>query len=97
MKDRDLYSIDEARQRLGGMSRNLIYQIMRTGQLASVVIGGRRFVSAVAIAQLIAKSTTTVSPTQAAARSSLPTEHTTDLSASPLFVHARRSETKRHT
>jgi hypothetical protein len=41
MTDRDLYSIDEARERLGSISRNSLYQILRTGQLASVVIGGR--------------------------------------------------------
>lgn len=94
MTDRDLYSIDEARQRLGGISRNSLYQILRTGQLASVVIGGRRFVSATAIAEFIARSTTTVSPAQAAARSSAVVSHARNLSASSLFVHARRSESK---
>lgn len=94
MTDRDLYSIDEARERLGGISRNSLYQILRTGQLASVVIGGRRFVSAAAIAQFIARSTTTVSPTHAAARSPAPASQARNLSASPLFVHARRSESK---
>ena len=68
MKDRDLYSIDEARERLGGISRNSIYQLLRKGQLASVIIGTRRLVSAAAIDQLIANSTTTTSPTVAAAR-----------------------------
>lgn len=33
MKERDLYSIDEARERLGGISRNLIYEILRSGRL----------------------------------------------------------------
>ena len=47
MKDRDLYSIDEARERLGGISRNSIYQLLHKGQLASVRIGTRRLVSAV--------------------------------------------------
>jgi excisionase family DNA binding protein len=79
MKDRDLYSIDEARERLGGISRNTIYHILRTGELASVRIGCRRLVSAAAIAQLIAKSTTTVSPSQAAARPQIPTKRATKL------------------
>jgi Helix-turn-helix domain len=72
MIDRDLYSIQEARQRLGGLSRNSIYELLRTGQLASVVIGCRRFIAAAAIAELIAKSTTTVSPAEDAARSRSP-------------------------
>ena len=66
--DRDLYSIAEARERLGGISRNSIYALLRSGELASVVLGCRRFITAVAIAELIAKSTTTVSPALDAAR-----------------------------
>lgn len=68
MLDRALYSIQESRRLLGGISRNTIYDLMRTGQLASVLIGCRRFISADAIADLIARSTTTVSPSRAACR-----------------------------
>jgi len=91
MQDRDLYSIEEARERLGGISRNSIYQILRSGQLASVVIGGRRLVSAVAIAQLIASSTTTKSPTHDAVRAPARCKRKVDLAASPLLIHHRRS------
>jgi len=42
----ELYSIQEARKLLGGISRNTIYQLLRSGELASVVIGCRRFISA---------------------------------------------------
>jgi hypothetical protein len=66
--DRDLYSITEARERLGGISRNSIYALLRSGELASVVIGCRRFIASSAIADLIARSTTTASPAQDAAR-----------------------------
>ena len=45
MQDRALYSIQEARKLLGGISRNTIYRLLRTGELASVVIGCRRFIS----------------------------------------------------
>jgi Helix-turn-helix domain len=69
MQDRALYSIQEARKLLGGISRNTIYRLLRTGQLASVVIGCRRFVSPAAIGELIAKSTTTISPSLASTRS----------------------------
>jgi hypothetical protein len=68
MPDRALYSIQESRRLLGGISRNTIYDLMRTGQLASVLIGCRRFISADAITDLIARSTTTVSPSRVACR-----------------------------
>jgi excisionase family DNA binding protein len=68
MQHRALYSIQEARKLLGGISRNTIYQLLRNGQLASVVIGCRRFVSDDAIAELIERSTTTVSPARASTR-----------------------------
>jgi predicted DNA-binding transcriptional regulator AlpA len=62
MKNRSLYSIAEAREMLGGISRNTIYGLLHTGDLPSVVIGCRRFVSGSAIAELIERSTTTQSP-----------------------------------
>jgi hypothetical protein len=68
MLDRALYSIQESRKLLGGISRNTIYDLMRTGQLASVLIGCRRFISADAIADLIARSTTTDSPSRVTCR-----------------------------
>ena len=80
MKERDLYSIDEARERLGGISRNLIYEILRSGRLSSVVLGSRRFIPAAAITQLIAQSATTISPAEAAARSYIPTKQLIDIS-----------------
>jgi excisionase family DNA binding protein len=69
MHQPELYSIQEARKLLGGISRNTIYQLLRSGDLASVVIGCRRFISAAAIAELITRSTTTVSPARASTRS----------------------------
>ena len=71
MQDRALYSIQEARKLLGGISRNTIYGLLRIGQLASVVIGCRRFISSAAISELVARSTTTVSPSLASTRSRL--------------------------
>jgi hypothetical protein len=68
MLDRALYSIQESRRLLGGISRNTIYDLMRTGQLASVLIGCRRFISADAIVDLIARSTTTDSPSRVTCR-----------------------------
>jgi hypothetical protein len=68
MQDRALYSIQESRRLLGGISRNTIYDLLRTGQLASVLIGCRRFISADAIADLIARSTTTESPSRVSCR-----------------------------
>lgn len=68
MTDRDLYSIEETRQRLGGISRNTVYLWLRSGRLPSVVVGCRRFIAAAAIADLIAASTTVRSPSQDSAR-----------------------------
>jgi excisionase family DNA binding protein len=68
MKDRALYSITEARELLGGISRNTIYALLNSGELASVVIGCRRFISPAAISELISKSTTTESPALDAVR-----------------------------
>lgn len=88
MKQRDLYPINEARERLGGMSRNLIYKMMDEGRLATVLVRGRRFIPAAAIAQFIANNTTTTSPTELAARSATPTKRNPNLSASPFAVLA---------
>src|SRR5947208_12254750 len=71
MQDRVLYSIQEARKLLGGISRNTIYRLLRTGELASIVIGCRRFISPAAIAEIVARSTRTISPSLASTRSRL--------------------------
>ena len=91
MQGRALYSIQEARKLLGGISRNTIYRLLRTGELASVVIGCRRFISPAALAELIAKSTTTISPSLASTRSRL-----TGQTALPLALPtSRRGRTLR--
>jgi len=69
MKDRDLYSIEEARERLGGISRNTIYELLRKDELASVILGCRRFIAADAIAKLIKTASTTSSPALDSTRS----------------------------
>jgi excisionase family DNA binding protein len=60
--DRELYSIEQARALLGGIARNTIYELIRSGELASVPIGRRRFISAAAIEAFIATTTTTEPP-----------------------------------
>jgi hypothetical protein len=74
--DRALYSIEETRARLGGISRNSLYAMLRAGSLSSVVIGCRRFVSAEAITALIRNSTTSTSPSLDAVRSRQPLVNT---------------------
>jgi hypothetical protein len=71
MQDRALYPIQEARTLLGGISRNTIYGLLRTDELASVVIGCRRFISPAAIAELVSRPTKIVSPSLASTRSRL--------------------------
>jgi hypothetical protein len=65
--DRELYSIEQARALLGGIARNTLYDLLRSGALASVPIGRRRFISARAIAAFIADSSTTDGPEGAVA------------------------------
>jgi Helix-turn-helix domain len=60
--DRELYSIEQARALLDGIARNTLHDLLRSGALASVPIGRRRFISARAIAAFIAESTTTDGP-----------------------------------
>jgi excisionase family DNA binding protein len=60
--DRELYTIEEARALLGGIARNTLYNLLRSGALASVPIGRRRFISARAIAAYVAESSTTEPP-----------------------------------
>ena len=92
MQHRALYSIQEARKLLGGISRNTIYQLLRNGELPSVVIGCRRFVSDSAISELIDRSTTTVSPSRASTRS----PRTPGQSPLPLpLPHSRRLRGRR--
>ena len=62
MYAKDLYSIEEARKLLGGISRNSIYHLLRDGKLASVPIGRRRLISGAAIEAFIAAATTTDAP-----------------------------------
>ena len=57
-----LFSIDEARIRLGKISRNSLYALLRSGALPSVTVGCRRFISGGAIDELIRQATTTTSP-----------------------------------
>ena len=62
-----LYSIDEAREMLGGIARDTIYGLLRTGKLASTVIGRRRFISQGALEAYVAAHTTTAAPSASAA------------------------------
>ena len=54
--ERALYSMDEACVRLGGIAKNTLYRLLRSQQLASVVIGRRRFIAAEAIAAFVANT-----------------------------------------
>lgn len=58
----DLYTIREAMELLGKISRNTIYNLLRDGRLASLKIGRRRFIPPHAIKDFIDASTTTDSP-----------------------------------
>ncbi len=67
-----LFSIEDARVRLGRISRNSLYALLRSGALPSATIGFRRFVSGSAIDSLIQESSTTASPSTDQVRSHRP-------------------------
>jgi SEC-C motif-containing protein len=64
MKTRELYSIEDARFLLGEISRVTIYAPLNNGELASVVIGRRRFIPAGAITAFIATTSTNTAPSE---------------------------------
>jgi excisionase family DNA binding protein len=64
MKTRELYSVEEARSLLGGISRITIYHLLNNGELASVTIGRRRFIPAGAITAFIATASTHIAPSE---------------------------------
>jgi excisionase family DNA binding protein len=68
MAARTLYSIKDAREQLGGISRNTIYRLLNEGKLTSIVIGSRRFITAAAIARLVDESSTSETPAEKPAR-----------------------------
>lgn len=68
MKERELYSIDDARFLLGGISRVSMYRLLNDGELATVVIGGRRLVPAAAIHAFIATHSAHDAPSEKRAR-----------------------------
>jgi excisionase family DNA binding protein len=63
MKDRELYSIEGA-QLLLGVARKTIYDLLNDGELASVVIGRRRFIPAAAITAFIGSAATRTAPSE---------------------------------
>jgi excisionase family DNA binding protein len=64
MNARELYSIEDARFLLGGIARKTIYDLLNNGDLSSVVIGRRRFISRAAVAAFIATSSTQTAPSE---------------------------------
>ena len=62
MNKPELYTIREAMELLGKISRNSIYSLLRDGRLASLKIGRRRFIPPHAIKDFVDASTNTDSP-----------------------------------
>jgi hypothetical protein len=87
--ERVLHSIKEARVLLGGISPTTLYKLLHSGELASVVIGARRFISADAIAELVRKSTTTVSPAAEDIRSRKAGQNDLPLPLPPAIIKTR--------
>jgi excisionase family DNA binding protein len=49
-----LYTIDQARQALGGLSRSALYALLDSGQLRSVYLGRRRLITDDALREFVA-------------------------------------------
>ena len=50
-----LNNIEQTSEKLGGLGRTRVFDLLRSGQLASVKIGRRRFVPDSAIADYVAR------------------------------------------
>jgi excisionase family DNA binding protein len=87
--DRVLHSINEARHLLGGISLGTLYKLLRSGELASVVVGCRRFISAEAIAEFVKGATTTVSPAVADVRTRRSNQSALPLRLPPAIIKTR--------
>jgi excisionase family DNA binding protein len=59
-QERDAYPIEEARQRLGGIARQTIYDLINQGELASITIGTRRLIPAESIRAFVQKRSSVV-------------------------------------
>jgi excisionase family DNA binding protein len=65
--ERDAYTVEQSRHRLGGISRQTVYNLINSGDLASFTIGSRRLIPAAAIRNFIERQTATaVRPSDAA-------------------------------
>lgn len=64
MDVRELYSVEEARFLLGGISRATLYELLNAGELETVTIGRRRLIPAAAINAFIATSSTNIAPAE---------------------------------
>lgn len=57
--ERDAYTVEQARQRLGGVANQTIYNLINSGDLRSITIGKRRLIPAEAITEFIASRVAT--------------------------------------
>ena len=48
-----LFPLEEVRRRLGGIGKSTLFELLRSGRLASVKVGARRFVSGAQLAAFI--------------------------------------------
>ena len=48
-----LLTVEQAAEELGGVSRSTLYQLIRSGELASVKIGSRRLIPAESITDYV--------------------------------------------
>ena len=94
MKDRELYSIEDARFLLGGIARKTIYDLLNDGELASVLIGRRRFIPAAAITTFIVTTTTRTAPSERRASGRRPVQIPLQFEPPPPKLRRHRTPTR---
>ncbi len=66
--ERDAYTVRQARQRLGGISQEMIYKPIRSGELQTFLIGTLRMISPEAIKAYVRKRESEPAPLRKSTR-----------------------------
>ena len=53
-RPREAYSLSEGMERLGGISRTLMYHLIKTGQITTIKVGRRRLIPRSSLQEYIA-------------------------------------------
>ncbi len=74
--ERDCYTVRQARERLGGLSQEMIYKSIRSGELKTFLIGALRMISPEAIKAYVRKRESEPAPLRKSTRRKNPNDQT---------------------